>query len=68
MPIAPIVSLLHGAQMPRLGLGTSPMDDSAVESAVVTAVEAGYRLIDTAEAYGNERGVGLRPARLRAAR
>lgn len=58
MTTVPTVSLLHGAQMPRLGLGTSPMDDIAAESAVATAVEAGYRLIDTAEAYGNESGVG----------
>jgi 2,5-diketo-D-gluconate reductase A len=34
------------------------MDDRATESAVVSAVEAGYRLFDTAENYGNEIGVG----------
>jgi len=44
--------------MPQLGLGTWPMDDSAAERAVATAVEAGYRMVDTAENYGNERGVG----------
>jgi 2,5-diketo-D-gluconate reductase A len=57
-PTAPTVTLLHGAAMPRLGLGTWPMNDRQVEQAVVTAVEAGYRLFDTAENYGNERGVG----------
>jgi 2,5-diketo-D-gluconate reductase A len=44
--------------MPQLGLGTWPMGDREAESAVATAVDAGYRLVDTAEAYGNERGVG----------
>ncbi|NAS26343.1 aldo/keto reductase [Herbidospora sp. NEAU-GS84] len=44
--------------MPRLGLGTWPMNDAQAERAVATAIEAGYRLIDTAEAYGNETGVG----------
>jgi 2,5-diketo-D-gluconate reductase A len=44
--------------MPRLGLGTSPMDDRAAEMAVAAAIELGYRLVDTAENYGNERGVG----------
>jgi 2,5-diketo-D-gluconate reductase A len=52
------VTLLHGAEMPRLGLGTSPMDDRAAEMAVAAAIELGYRLVDTAENYGNERGVG----------
>jgi 2,5-diketo-D-gluconate reductase A len=55
---APTVTLLHGAQMPRLGLGTWPMDDAAAEVTVATAIELGYRLVDTAENYGNERGVG----------
>jgi 2,5-diketo-D-gluconate reductase A len=44
--------------MPRLGLGTWPMDDATAERVVATAVESGYRLVDTAENYGNERGVG----------
>jgi 2,5-diketo-D-gluconate reductase A len=52
------VTLTHGAVMPRLGLGTSPMDDGETERAVAQAIEAGYRLVDTAENYGNERGVG----------
>jgi 2,5-diketo-D-gluconate reductase A len=44
--------------MPRLGLGTWPMDDGETERAVQTAVEIGYRLFDTAENYRNEVGVG----------
>jgi len=56
--LAPTVPLLHGAAMPQLGLGTWPMDDAQAESTVAAAVGMGYRLVDTAEAYGNERGVG----------
>lgn len=55
---APTVELAHGARMPVLGLGTSPMDDAETAAAVRTAVRSGYRLIDTAENYRNEVGVG----------
>jgi len=44
--------------MPQLGLGTWPMSSAEAERAVPTAIEAGYRLVDTAYAYGNEDGVG----------
>ncbi len=57
--VATTVTLTHGASMPRIGLGTWPMDDAETERAVASAIEAGYRLVDTAENYGNERGVGL---------
>jgi 2,5-diketo-D-gluconate reductase A len=56
--LPPTVVLRRGAVMPRLGLGTSSMDDVAAERAVASAIEAGYRLIDTAENYANEVGVG----------
>src|SRR6188768_1874801 len=56
--IAPTITLVSGTEMPRLGLGTWPMDDAEAERAVATAIEVGYRLFDTAENYGNERGVG----------
>lgn len=56
--LAPTVQLVHGAAMPQLGLGTWPMDDAGATRTVAAAVEMGYRLVDTAEAYGNERGVG----------
>jgi 2,5-diketo-D-gluconate reductase A len=56
--LAPTVTLTHGAAMPRVGLGTWPMDDGEVERAVRAAVEAGYRSFDTAENYRNEVGVG----------
>ncbi len=60
MPDAPVptVRLAHGADMPLLGLGTSPMDDDETADAVEHALGLGYRLIDTAENYGNEVGVG----------
>jgi 2,5-diketo-D-gluconate reductase A len=44
--------------MPALGLGTSPMGDDETEATVAAALGVGYRLIDTAENYRNERGVG----------
>ncbi|GAA1620490.1 aldo/keto reductase [Kribbella alba] len=56
--LAPTVTLSNGAAMPRLGLGTSPMNDADAERAVGEALELGYRLIDTAENYRNEVGVG----------
>jgi len=44
--------------MPLLGLGTWPMDDDEAARVIPLAVQAGYRLVDTAENYRNERGVG----------
>ncbi|WBQ07766.1 aldo/keto reductase [Kribbella sp. CA-293567] len=58
MTSVPTVTLSNGAALPRLGLGTSPMNDDDAERAVVQALEVGYRLIDTAENYRNEVGVG----------
>ena len=51
-------TLANGVEIPRLGLGTWMIDDGAVADAVRTAVDLGYRHIDTAQAYANERGVG----------
>ncbi|MFJ4435613.1 aldo/keto reductase [Streptomyces sp. NPDC088923] len=50
--------LSNGVKIPRLGLGTWFIDDDKAADAVRAAVEIGYRNIDTAQAYGNERGVG----------
>lgn len=50
--------LSNGVTIPKLGLGTWFIDDALVAQAVRDAAGAGYRLIDTAQAYGNERGVG----------
>jgi 2,5-diketo-D-gluconate reductase A len=52
------VALANGVAMPALGFGTSPMGDGEAEAAVAAAIRAGYRLIDTAENYRNEAGVG----------
>jgi 2,5-diketo-D-gluconate reductase A len=57
LPI-PTRSLSDGRAIPVLGLGTYPMDDAEAEIAVATALDLGYRLVDTASAYGNEVGVG----------
>ena len=54
----PNVTLANGIEMPALGLGTSPMGDGQAEATVAAALQAGYRLIDTAENYRNEAGVG----------
>lgn len=51
-------TLENGVELPKLGLGTWFIDDDKAAEAVRTAVKLGYRLIDTAQAYGNERGVG----------
>ncbi|MGV0715253.1 aldo/keto reductase [Mycolicibacterium sp. XJ662] len=58
MKPAPTVTLLNGVEMPTLGLGTWPMDDAESVDAVAGALRLGYRLLDTAENYENERGVG----------
>jgi len=54
----PSVTLNDGVQMPQLGLGVwqTPAEDAA--QVVRTAVEAGYRAVDTAAVYRNEKGVG----------
>ena len=51
-------TLNNGKRIPVLGLGTWFIDDGKVAGAVVSAVKIGYRHIDTAQAYDNEKGVG----------
>ena len=51
-------TLSNGVQIPKLGLGTWFINDKQVAEAVRNAVKQGYRLIDTAQAYMNEAGVG----------
>src|SRR5207247_5902402 len=51
-------TLSNGVQIPKLGLGTWFIEDDKAAQAVRDAVAIGYRNIDTAQAYGNERGVG----------
>lgn len=52
------LTLSNGVKIPKLGLGTWFIDDDKAADVVCAAVKCGYRLIDTAQAYGNERGVG----------
>lgn len=63
MADVPSVMLYNGVQMPQLGLGVWRASDDEAEFAVSTAIEAGYRLVDTAAMYGNEAGVGRAIAR-----
>ncbi len=51
-------TLANGVTIPKLGLGTWMIEDGKVADAVRSAVSIGYRHIDTAQAYANERGVG----------
>ena len=53
------IILNNGIKIPKLGFGTWCIDDDKAADAVKTAIESGYRHIDTAQAYQNERGVGL---------
>lgn len=52
-------SLWNGVDIPVLGYGTFKIDDDAVRAAVSSALRAGYRHIDTASMYQNEKGIGL---------
>lgn len=51
-------TLSNGVEMPAVGLGTFLMTPEQAEQAVCDALTAGYRMIDTAQAYMNERAVG----------
>ncbi|AZG45379.1 aldo/keto reductase [Gordonia insulae] len=51
-------TLSNDVWIPKLGLGTWFIDDDKAARAVAEAIDVGYRNIDTAQAYGNERGVG----------
>ena len=52
------LTLNNGVQMPLTGFGTFMLDGETCAEAVSTAIKTGYRMIDTAEAYGNEKAVG----------
>lgn len=54
----PTVTLNDDNTIPVVGLGVGGLSDSDAERAVSAALQAGYRLIDTAASYGNEAGVG----------
>lgn len=55
----PDIRFRDGTTIPQVGFGVFKIPDDEVEAAVSTALELGYRHIDTASVYGNERGVGV---------
>lgn len=58
MTSVPVIELNNGVRMPQLGYGVFQVPDDETAAAVKAALEAGYRSIDTATVYGNEKGVG----------
>lgn len=58
MILSETYNMNNGLKIPKLALGTWLIDDDKVAEAVRQAIKIGYRHIDTAQAYGNERGVG----------
>ena len=52
------LKLSNGVEIPQIGFGTFKIPDDVSVEAVKTAIEAGYRHIDTAAIYRNENGVG----------
>jgi 2,5-diketo-D-gluconate reductase A len=58
MPQVPSLTFNNGVQIPQLGFGVFQVPPAEVIEPVLAALEAGYRLIDTAAMYGNEEGVG----------
>lgn len=58
MAEVPMVVLNNGVEIPQLGFGVFQIKPEETKQATLTALEVGYRHIDTAEMYGNEAGVG----------
>ena len=58
MPTIPTITLNDGTDVPRIGLGTYNLRGDDGIAAIVAAIESGYRLLDTAVNYENEREVG----------
>ena len=56
--IVPTVKLNNGYEMPMLGIGTYSLHDETCVNSIYTAIQYGYRKIDTAYMYGNEKEVG----------
>ncbi|MDR2675041.1 MAG: aldo/keto reductase [Opitutaceae bacterium] len=57
-PAIPFVTLNNGRRIPQLGIGTWQVSNDQVATVLNTALEAGYRSIDTASAYQNEAAIG----------
>ena len=58
MAPVPTIRLNNGVEIPQLGFGVFKIDPTDTVAATRAALEVGYRHIDTAQMYGNERGVG----------
>ena len=58
MPGVPLLTLNNGVRIPQLGFGTYKIGPDATVDTTLVAFEVGYRHVDTAEMYGNERQVG----------
>ena len=58
MTAVPDIPLNNGVAIPQLGLGTARLPDEETRRIVGEALEVGYRFVDTAASYENERGVG----------
>lgn len=58
MSTIPVITLNNGVEIPQLGFGVFQIEPDETADAVVTAFDAGYRHIDTAQMYRNEAGVG----------
>jgi len=59
MTLAPLALMNDGRRIPQVGFGVLQVPDDEVTAATLTAFECGYRHVDTAAIYENERGVGL---------
>jgi 2,5-diketo-D-gluconate reductase A len=58
MNAVPTITLNNGTEIPQLGFGVFQIPPEDTKRATLEALEVGYRHIDTAEMYGNEKGVG----------
>ena len=58
MSTVPNITLNNGVEIPQLGFGVFQIDPAETKDAVLQAFEVGYRHIDTAQMYKNEKGVG----------
>lgn len=58
MSQVPNIRLNNGVQIPQFGFGVFQIEPARTADVVRTALDAGYRHIDTAQGYGNEEGVG----------
>ncbi|WP_129664168.1 aldo/keto reductase [Phytoactinopolyspora endophytica] len=58
MTAVPTITLNNGVEIPQLGFGVFKVEPEKTKETTLTALDVGYRHIDTAEMYGNEKGVG----------